>query len=68
VADVSYDTEDLYTQKLNVIKENYFPKAKVDDSDKLEDSVDQGALDDGTVMSKYVQGITQATKFSDVKG
>ena len=68
IEDVSYDSEDLYTQKLNVIKENYFPKAKVDDSDKLEDSVDQGALDDGTVMSKYVQGITQATKFSDVKG
>lgn len=67
IEDVSYDNEEMYTQKLNVIKENYFPKAKADDSDKLEDSVDQGTLDDGTVMSKYVQGITQAVKFSDVK-
>jgi len=67
VDDVSYDNEELYTEKLNVIKENYFPKAKADDSDKLEDSVDQGTLEDGTKMSKYVQGITQAVKFSDVK-
>ena len=67
VDDVSYDNEELYTEKLNVIKENYFPKAKADDSDKLEDSVDQGTLEDGTVMGKYVQGITQAVKFTDVK-
>ena len=67
IEDVSYDNEEMYTQKLNVIKENYFPKAKADDSDKLEDSVDQGTLEDGTKMSKYVQGITQAVKFSDVK-
>jgi hypothetical protein len=67
IADVTYDNEEMYTSKLNVIKENYFPKAKADDSDKLEDSVDQGTLEDGTVMSKYVQGISQAVKFSDVK-
>ena len=67
IEDVSYDNEELYAEKLNVIKDNYFPKATADDSDKLEDSVDQGTLDDGTVMSKYVQGITQAVKFSDVK-
>jgi len=67
IEDVSYDNEDLYTQKLNVIKENYFPKAKADGNDKLEDSVDQGTLEDGTKMSKYVQGISQAVKFSDVK-
>ena len=67
IEDVSYDNEEMYTQKLNVIKDNYFPKAIADGNDKLEDSVDQGALDDGTVMSKYVKGITQAVKFSDVK-
>ena len=67
VEDVTFDNEDMYTSKLNVIKENYFPKAKADDSDKLEDSVDQGTLTDNTVMSRYVQGISQAAKFDKVK-
>jgi len=67
VEGISYEDEDKYTSKLNVIKENYFPKAKADDSDKLEDSVDQGTLADNTVMSRYVQGISQAAKFDKVK-
>ena len=67
VEGISYEDEDKFTSKLNVIKENYFPKAKADDSDKLEDSVDQGALADGTVMGRYVQGISQAAKFDKVK-
>ena len=67
VEGISYDNEDKYISKLNVIKENYFPKAKADDSDKLEDSVDQGTLTDNTVMSRYVQGISQAAKFDKVK-
>ena len=67
VEDVTYDNKDMYTQKLNVIKENYFPKAKADGSDKLDDSVDQGTLADNTVMSRYVQGISQAAKFDKVK-
>ena len=67
VEGISYDSEDKYTSKLNVIKENYFPKAKADDSDKLEDSVDQGTLAGNTVMSRYVQGISQAAKFDKVK-
>ena len=67
VEGISYDSDDKYVSKLNVIKENYFPKAKADDSDKLEDSVDQGTLTDNTVMSRYVQGISQAAKFDKVK-
>ena len=67
VEGISFDDEDKYISKLNVIKENYFPKAKADDSDKLEDSVDQGTLTDNTVMGRYVQGITQAAKFDKVK-
>ena len=63
VEDITYDNEAMYTSKLNVIKENYFPKARADDSDKLEDSVDQGTLTDNSVMSRYVQGITQSKKF-----
>ena len=67
VEGISFDGEDQYISKLNVIKENYFPKAKADDSDKLEDSVDQGTLAGNTVMSRYVQGISQAAKFDKVK-
>ena len=67
VEGISYDSEDKYVSKLNVIKENYFPKAKADDSDKLEDSVDQGTLTDNSVMSRYVEGISQAAKFDKVK-
>ena len=67
VEDVTYDNEEMYTSKLNVIKENYFPKAKSDDTDKLDDSVDQGTLADNSVMSRYVQGISQAAKFDKVK-
>ena len=67
VEGISYDDEEKYTSKLNVIKENYFPKAKADDSDKLEDSVDQGTLTDNTVMGRYVEGISQAAKFDKVK-
>ena len=67
VEGISYDSDDKYVSKLNVIKDNYFPKAKADDSDKLEDSVDQGTLTDNTVMSRYVQGISQAAKFDKVK-
>ena len=49
------------------VNEPDFPKAKADDSDKLEDSVDQGTLTDNTVMGRYVQGISQAAKFDKVK-
>ena len=50
----------------NIDAENYFPKEVADDSDKLEDSVDQGTVVNNTVMGKYVEGISQAAKFSKV--
>lgn len=68
VNEVSFGSEEEYTSKLNVIKENYFPKAKASESsDELDDSVDQGALENGTVMDRYVKGISQAAKFDKVK-
>jgi hypothetical protein len=67
VEGISYDNEDMYAEKLNVIKENYFPKAKSDDTDKLEDSVDQGALTDNTVMARYAQAVSQSAKFDKAK-
>ena len=63
VEGITYDNENMYAEKLNVIKENYFPKAKTDDSDRLEDSVDQGALSDNTVMDRYARAVSQSAKF-----
>jgi len=66
VEGITYDSADVYAQKLNVIKENYFPKAKTDDSDRLEDSVDQGALSENTVMDRYARAVSQSAKFGGV--
>jgi len=44
--------------------ENYFPKNNVaDDSDKLEDSVENDAIETNTVMSKYASAISKSAKF-----
>ena len=67
VEGITYDNENMYAEKLNVIKENYFPKAKTDDSDRLEDSVDQGTLADNSVMDRYARAVSQSAKFDKVK-
>ena len=62
VEGITYDNEEMYLGKLNVIKENYFPKAVADNGDKLEDSVDQGALSENTVMDRYARAVSQSAK------
>ena len=66
VEGITYDNEEMYLGKLNVIKENYFPKAVADNGDKLEDSVDQGALSENTVMDRYARAVSQSAKFGGV--
>lgn len=58
VADVEFENAEIYEEKLNVIKENYFPGSKtVVLEDKLEDDgVD--LLDESTV-SKYVEALNR---------
>jgi AcrR family transcriptional regulator len=64
VEDISFGSEELYAEKLNVVMENYFPKNNVaDDSDKLEDSVENDAIETNTVMSKYASAISKSAKF-----
>ena len=63
VEGITYDNEEMYLGKLNVIKENYFPKAVADNGDKLEDSVDQGASSENTVMDRYARAVSQSAKF-----
>jgi hypothetical protein len=56
VADVEFENADIFEEKLNVIKENYFPAFKSTIvEDKLEDEGVE-VLDESTV-SKYVQAL-----------
>jgi len=57
VADVEFENADIFEEKLNVIKENYFPSSKSTTivEDKLEDEGVE-VLDESTV-SKYVQAL-----------
>ena len=56
VADVEFENADIFEEKLNVIKENYFPASKSTlVEDKLEDEGVE-VLDESTV-SKYVQAL-----------
>jgi hypothetical protein len=62
VEGVSYDSEELFREKVRVIKENYFPKApKTSPEEQLlnEEAPVQQTAD---VMSKYVQALTRAVK------
>ena len=63
VEDITYTGMDSYEQKLQVVKENYFPAEKPLTETKLEDTFE--AADEVTtgVMSKYAQAISKSTKF-----
>jgi hypothetical protein len=63
VEDISFGSEEMYRQKLIVVKENYFPKAVASDDDKLEDSVEGSALNENSLMSRYATAISRASKF-----
>lgn len=64
VEGVEFENEDLYREKISVIKENYFPKAQKTSPEKVlveESAVNQPAQLDG-VMSKYVQALSRTVK------
>jgi hypothetical protein len=60
VADVEFENAEIFEDKLNVIKENYFPKSKIVSEDKLVDD-DVAYMDDSTV-SKYVEALNKMAK------
>lgn len=65
VEGVNFDSEELYREKVTVIKENYFPKAaKISPEEILvEESNARGAtFDTNDTMSKYVQSISRTIK------
>ena len=63
VEDITYTGMDSYGQKLQVVKENYFPAEKSLTEDKLEDTFEATNEVTNTVMSKYAQAISKSTKF-----
>ena len=63
VEDISYTSAESYANKLKVVKENYFKKEIVESSDTLEDSVEEIALTENPVMSRYASALSKASKF-----
>jgi hypothetical protein len=63
VEDITYTGMDSYEQKLQVVKENYFPAEKSLTEDVLEDTFEAADEVTNTVMSKYAQAISKSTKF-----
>jgi hypothetical protein len=61
---VEFDSEDLYKEKVAVIKENYFPKTgKTSPEQTLVEETGTGqAFEPTDVMAKYVQAISRAKK------
>lgn len=64
VEGVEFDNEDLYREKISVIKENYFPKAQKTSPEKVliaESGINHPAPVSGT-MDKYVQALSRSVK------
>lgn len=63
---VEYDTEELFTEKVRVIKESYFPAGKPTSPEKmLEEEVQTGAKPAGEVpqhMQRYVAALSRTVK------
>ena len=61
---VEYESDDLYKEKLSVIKENYFPKVAKTSPEKtlIEETGTGKPFDTSDVMSKYVEAISRAKK------
>lgn len=64
VEGVEFDNEDLYREKVSVIKENYFPKVQKTSPEKVliaESGVNQPVPSTGS-MDKYVQALSRTLK------
>jgi regulator of replication initiation timing len=62
VEDVEFDNQDLFAEKVAVIKENYFPKVRATDDDKMDDTVAEEMVDGNSPMSIYANAISKAVK------
>jgi hypothetical protein len=64
VEGIEFETEDLFREKVTVIKENYFPKAAKTSPEQVlvESSGTNTAAFDDNIMNKYVQAISRTVK------
>ena len=64
VEGIEFETEDLFREKVAVIKENYFPKAAKTSPEQVlvESSGTSPAAFDDNIMNKYVQAISRTVK------
>lgn len=62
IEDVEFDNEELFAEKVAVIKENYFPKVKATDDDKMNDTVDGEIISENSPVSIYAKAISKAVK------
>ena len=56
VADVEFENADIFEEKLNVIKENYFPKTRTLSEEKFDDGVENDFSESSTV-SQYIKAL-----------
>jgi hypothetical protein len=66
VEGVDFDSEDLYREKVSVIKENYFPKTPKQSPEKMlveESGTNPSAfIDNNSMMSRYVDTLSRSIK------
>ena len=62
---MDFDNTEVFTEKVAVIKENYFPKAGKPSPEQTlveESGTNPTAFDDGSAMSRYVQTLSRTAK------
>ena len=64
VEGIDFGSEDLYREKISVIKENYFPKAAKNSPEKMlvEESGTTPTFNSNDTMAKYVQSLSRTVK------
>lgn len=65
IENVEFDSEEIFAEKVSVIKENYFPKEAKKSAEQTlveEASHKQPEFENGDVMSKYVEALSRTIK------
>ena len=62
VADIDYEDDETFTQKVATVKESYFNKPAVEKTDMLEGSDDDGIVETSGSMSQYLSAIRKTSK------
>ena len=60
VADIDFGSEEIFAEKIAVVKENYFPRQVVVSEDKLDDTVEGEYLVESGSINKYAQAISKS--------